>query len=190
MRLHSGEVAPHFDIPDLYGRLISLSAYYGRPVLLSFFRSAVCPLCNMRLWHLLQRYPTYRQQGLHVIAFFESTPEYAWDYLERFQAPFPLIADPGATIYERYGLATSWLGTARGTMRRSVYLEARRRGLGDWRLLAGFFAMDGRKFRMPADFLLGPDLRIRSAHYGRDSGDFLMFSELESALQSPRLWYG
>ena len=82
------------------------------------------------------------------------------------------------------------IGTARGTMRRSVYREARRRGLGDWRLLAGFFAMDGRKFRMPADFLLGPDLRIRSAHYGRDSGDFLMFSELESALQSPRLWYG
>jgi peroxiredoxin len=189
MRLRTGASAPAFDVSDVHGRWISLAAYFGRPLLLSFFRSAVCPLCNMRLWHLLQRYPTYQQQGLRIIAFFESTPEYAYDYLERFHAPFPLVADPEASVYERYGLGTSWLGTARGTMRRSVYREARRRGLGDWRLLAGFFAMDGKKFRMPADFLLGPDLRVRSAHYGRDSGDFLLFSELEQSLRSPRLWY-
>jgi peroxiredoxin len=189
MRLRAGEIAPHFDMLDLQGRWISLSNYYGRPLLLTFFRSAVCPLCNMRLWHLLQRYPTYRQQGLRVIAFFESTPEYAYEYLERFQAPFPLIPDPDAVIYARYGLRTSMFGTARGTMRRGVYREARRRGLGDWRLLAGFFAMDGKKFRMPADFLLDADLRIRSAHYGRDSGDFLLFSELEQSLGWPRaLW--
>jgi hypothetical protein len=50
--------------------------------------------------------------------------------------------------------------------------------------------MDGKKSRMPADFLLSPDRRIRSAHYGRASGDYLMFCELEQALQSPRLWYG
>ena len=46
--------------------------------------------------------------------------------------------------------------------------------------------MDGKKFRMPADFLLDADLRVRFAHYGRDSGDFLLFSELEQLLGQPR----
>jgi len=49
--------------------------------------------------------------------------------------------------------------------------------------------MDGKKVRMPADFLLGPDLRIRSARYGRASGGFMLYSELERSLRSPRLWY-
>jgi hypothetical protein len=42
---------------------------------------------------------------------------------------------------------------------------------------------------MPADFLFGPDLRIRSARYGRASGDFMLYSELEKFPRSPRLWY-
>lgn len=165
-------------------------ALYGRPVLLSFYRAAVCPLCNVRLSYLLRRYHDYyRHTGLNVVAFFESFPETALDYLDRFRSPFPLIADPYAEVYARYGLRTSWLGTARGTMRRSVYREAHRRGLGDWRLLAGFFAMDGKKFRMPAEFLLAPDLTIRLAHYGNDSGDFILFSQLDNALEAMRQEY-
>jgi hypothetical protein len=49
--------------------------------------------------------------------------------------------------------------------------------------------MDGKKVLMPADILLGPDPRIRSARYGRASGDFMLYSELEQSLRSPRLWY-
>jgi hypothetical protein len=49
--------------------------------------------------------------------------------------------------------------------------------------------MDGKKVRMPAAFLLGPDLRIRSARFGRAPGDFMLHSELELSLRSPRLWY-
>jgi len=187
MRLKVGQPAPSFSVADIYGQRVDLAAYRGRPLLISFYRAAVCPLCNMRLWHLLNRYPTYQRQGLNVIAFFESAPDYARAYLDRFRAPFPLVADLGCEVYTRYGLRTSWLGTARGTLRRSVYREARRLQIGDWRLLPGFFAMDGRKFRMPADFLLGPDQTIRVAYYGRDSGDFLLFSELEYYLTSPAL---
>src|SRR5262245_60398961 len=64
--------------------------------------------------------------------------------------------------------------------RRSVYQEARQRGLGIWQLLPGFLAMDGNRFRMPADFLIGPDLTIQKVHYGRDSGDFMGFTELDT----------
>ncbi|MFI5275047.1 MAG: redoxin domain-containing protein, partial [Ktedonobacterales bacterium] len=153
---------------------------YGAHVLLSFNRAAVCPLCNMRMFLLTERYARYQAKGLYVLAFFESSAGLAQEYLPRLHAPFPLIPDLAGEAYDRYGLGTSMIGTARGTLRRSVYREARQRQLGVWQLIRGFLAMDGRKFRMPADFVLGPDQTIRLAHYGQDAGDFLPFSELDN----------
>ena len=184
MRLKVGQLAPEFVLPDLAGRQIDLRRFYGSHVLLSFNRAAVCPLCNMRMFLMTERYARYQAQGLYVLAFFESAVGLAQEYLPRLQAPFPLIPDLGGDTYSRYGLGTSMIGTARGTMRRSVYREARQRELGVWQLLRGFFAMDGHKFRMPADFVLDPDQRIRIAHYGQDAGDFLSFSELDNYLAS------
>lgn len=186
MRLRVGELAPLFDVVDLYGRRVSLNACYGNLVLISFYRSAVCPLCNVRLSYLLRRAHDYQRAGVTIISFFESFPDNAHLYLDRFRAPFPIVADGAADVYARYGLKTSWFGTARGTLRRSIYHEARQRNLGDWRLLPGFFAMDGKKFRMPAEFLLGPDLTVRVAYYGHDAGDFMRFSELDHHIEMVR----
>lgn len=182
VRLKVGQLAPQFVLPDLAGRQIDLRSHYGSHVLLSFNRAAVCPLCNMRMFLLSERYAQYQAKGLYVLAFFESSAGLAQEYLPRLHAPFPLIPDLAGVAYSRYGLETSMLGTARGTLRRSVYREARQRQLGVWQLLRGFFAMDGRKFRMPADFVLGRDQTIRIAHYGQDAGDFLPFSELDDYL--------
>lgn len=182
-----GLLAPLFNANDIYGRPISLDAYYGHPVLLTFNRGAVCPLCNVRLWHLLQRYPMYRDHfGVQVIAIFESAPAIARSYLDRFRASFALVGDRAGEVYDLYGVGASWHGTLRGTLRRrAVYREARLLGVGDWRLLPGYMRLDGRKFRLPAEFLLGPDLTLRAAHYGRDSGDFLPFPALDHLLASP-----
>ncbi len=182
MRLRVGQPAPRFVLPDLNGQPIDLRRYYGAHVLLSFNRAAVCPLCNIRTYLLSERYASYQAKGLYVLALFESSQELSRTFLPRLQAQFPMIPDLAGEAYNLYGLTTSWIGTARGTLRRSVYREARRRGLGVWQLLRGFFAMDGRKFRMPADFVLGPDQTIRIAHYGQDAGDFLSFADLDDYL--------
>jgi peroxiredoxin Q/BCP len=191
MRLKVGQPAPQFTVQDLAGHPIHLRQYFGTHVLLSFNRAAVCPLCNIRMYLLAERYAAYRAQGLNVLAFFESSPELAQEYLPRLRAPFPFIPDLEGVVYERYGLGTSWIGTARGTLRRSVYREARRLDLGIWQLIRGFLAMDGHKFRMPAEFVLGPEQTIRIAHYGQDAGDFLKFSEIEDYLAriGPRAYH-
>ncbi len=181
MRLRVGDQAPWFTARDIYGRWFSLGSYYGKGLLLSFNRAAVCPLCNIRTFYLIDRAPRYRQLGLEIVAFFESSPHRAYEFLSRLRAPFPIVGDLGRAVYAKYGLESSWLGTARGTLqRRNVYHEARQRGLGIWQLIPGFLAMDGNRFRMPADFLIGPDLTIQKVHYGRDSGDFMGFTELDT----------
>ena len=180
MRLKAGEYAPLFDVVDIYGRRLSLAGYYGRKVLISFNRAAVCPLCNIRTWHLINRYEEYQRRGMSIIAFFESSPSLAHHYLDRLRAPYPIIADLDHTIYDLYGLERSLLGTVYARLfRGSAYREAARQHVGG-NIIENILKMDGRFGRLPADFLVGPDLRIRLAYYGKDAGDFLLFSAVDA----------
>lgn len=185
MRLRPGRMAPPFNAVDLYGRRVSLLEYANVRVLLSFFRAAVCPLCNLRLAQLIQRYPLYQRHGLYVIAFFESAPEYGHHYLDRQQAPFPLIAGLDSDVYDLYGVESSFwsAGYARLT-RWSQYRAAARLGVGG-NPLQNMYQMDGRFGRLPADILLDPGLVVRRAYYARDPGDFMLFSEVDAFLASP-----
>jgi peroxiredoxin len=183
MKLRTGQLAPAFALRDIQGRTVSLADFRGDSVFVSFNRSAVCPLCNVRNYHLIRRYPLYQQMGLRVVSFFESSPERAHFYLDRLQAPYPIIADRRHEVYDAYGLGASWLGGAWALLtRRSVYREASRRHLGAGaNLWENSWKMDGKFARLPGDFLIGPDGRVKLAYYGRDAGDFLMFRDLEQA---------
>lgn len=183
MKLRVGQPAPAFAVRDITGRLVSLADYQGSGVLLSFNRAAVCPFCNVRTYHLIRRYPIYQRMGLNVIAFFESTPERAHFYLDRHQAPYPIVADLRHETYDAYGLGESMLGSLRALLgRSSVLRQASQLRLGSGaNIVENLARMDGKLSRLPGDFLIGPDGRIRLAYYGRDAGDFLLFRDLEIA---------
>jgi peroxiredoxin len=188
MRLMVGQAAPQFTVADLYRRRVSLHNYAGAYLLLSFHRFAVCPLCDLRLWHLTRRYEEYRQRGLYMMTFVESVPDKTHWYLNRLECPFPIVPDLRGAIYRLYGVETSAFGIARGLLtRQGAYRQAAAQHLGGWKLKD----MDGTFTRLPASFVIGPDQRIALAYYGHDSGDFLPFTDLDvflsgvSARQSP-----
>jgi thioredoxin-dependent peroxiredoxin len=179
MKLRQGQKAPRFDVVDITGRRVSLDDYTSRKLLISFFRAAVCPLCNLRAWQLTARYDAYRDAGLACIAFFESEPERTQEYLDRIRPSFPIIGDRERRVYDLYGLEASLWGAVRArVLRGRQYREANASAFGVG-LVENFTRMDGHFARMPADFLIGPDLRVEHAYYGRDAGDFLLFSEID-----------
>lgn len=180
MRLRQGQPAPLFDTIDIYGRRVRLEDFYGYKVLVSFHRAAVCPLCNVRTYHMIQRYQQYLRRGMVVISFWDSTPRQARQYLDRLRAPYPIIADREHVVYAHYGLESSLFGALRARiMRNSVYREASQKHLGARSPIDAFLA--GRSLgRLPGDFLLTPNLSIARAYYGRDSGDFMLFSEIDA----------
>lgn len=182
MRIKTGQLAPLFTQPDMYGRKISLAHYRGRQVLLAFNRAAVCPLCNLRLHYLIYRYDEYQRRGLDIIAFFESSPEQSLYFLERQRPPFPIIPDLGRAVYNLYGIESSFFQAARAFFtRRPAFREAAHYHIGGnmWQNLT---KTEGRMGRKPADFLLGPDMRVQVVHYGRDAGDYLSFADIDDFL--------
>jgi peroxiredoxin len=181
MRLQVGQLAPPFSARDLSGRQVSLAHYTGAHLLLSFYRFAACPLCNLRMWHLIRRYPDFQRQGLYMLAFVESAHDNAHSYLDRLQCPFPIVPDLTGTVYRQYGLESGPLAVPRALLGRwAAYREAARLNLGGWNPEH----MDGTFTRLPADFIIGPDQRIQLAYYGRDSGDFLLFEDLDRLVRA------
>jgi len=174
MRLAIGQPAIPFTIQDGYQHKVSLSDYQGHPVLLSFYRFASCPLCNLRLWYLIQQHERLYDQGLRVIAIFDSSPERIIEHTSKIRAPFPLVADPEKQLYQRYGIGTSWVGLWYAILirRRYEYWRAHR-------LHLVYGERDGTPDLLPADFLINPDQTIDTAHYGKDTGDFLSFHAIE-----------
>lgn len=179
MKLTTGAPANLFVTTDVMGKPVNLEDYRGKHTLLSFFRSAQCPLCSLRVHYLIDRYPALQQRGLAVLAIFETSRETTIKYVGEQHPPFPLVANPEKDLYRLYGTETSWWGMISAFLltRRREYREAAKFG---WTKIT-----DGKLNQLPADFVLGPDLTIERAYYGRDIGDHLPFSELERYLTDP-----
>src|SRR5262245_45214984 len=175
MHIQPATPAPDLRSQYIFGAPIDLRDYAGKTLLLSFFRNAACAVCNLRMHHLIQRSPAYRESGLEIVAVFESPRASILEYVGKQDAPFPIIADPQAQLYALYGVETSEDKVAQ-TMGRpetqDVIQEAAAHG----------FVLThepGSNFqRIPADFLIGPDLVVRRAHYAAYVTDHLPFEEI------------
>ncbi len=175
MRIQPGQPAKNFSTEDISGNAITLTDYAGRSVMLSFYRYAACPLCNLRVHHLIQHHASFLERNLNLVAVFQSPPESIRRYVGRQNIPFPVIADPERNLYRLYGVESSWPGFIRGSLRLSMVTSA---------LMKGFLPgkMEGIKSMVPADFLIGPDSTIRVAYYGGDIGDHLPIEQINEWL--------
>jgi thioredoxin-dependent peroxiredoxin len=175
MRIQSGEPAKGFQVEDLFGKQIALNDFRGKKLMLSFYRYASCPLCNLRVHQLVQQYPAFHDMGLEMLAFFQSPAETIYRYVGKQDTPFPIVPDPRLDVYRLYGVEGSLVGFIKGGMKVGDMISAARKGF-----LPG--KMDGVKTLVPADFLIGPDLVVEKAYYGKDIGDHLPIPEIEAWL--------
>jgi thioredoxin-dependent peroxiredoxin len=180
MRLQAGQTAPAFLRPDINGAMLRLKDYRGRYLLLSFYRYASCPFCNLRVHELMQHQAEFDQHGLSLVAVFQSAREGILDHVGKQRPPFPIIPDPGHSIYRRYGVEASLQGFLLGlTLRMGKALRAMARGFLPGR-------MEGSITLVPADFLIGPDGDILVAYYGKDISDHLPIEVILQRLGAQR----
>jgi peroxiredoxin len=177
MRLQPSDPAKPFSITDIFGHTHTLEQYAGKKLLLSFYRYVACPLCNLRIHELSKRWSSYAAGGLMGLAFFESPQESIRRAMEDRTLPFPIVADPERTTYASYGVESSWAGYAIGFVHPRAIVA----------LANGFMpgAPEGDKALLPADFLIGPDLRIHTAFYAGNITQHLPMEAIEAFLGEP-----
>lgn len=172
-RLIDGQKAPDFSVSDMGGKKHTLEDYRGKYLLLSFYRYASCPFCNLRVSQVMQRAEAFKTKSLEILAVFQSPEEKIRQYVGKQAPPFPIVPDPDRTLYRTYRLETSWMGMLKAmTFRMGDTMKAFGKGFRPG-------SMEGEKNRLPADFLIGPDGNIIEAYYGNDIGDHMPFETIE-----------
>ena len=77
--------------------------------MLSFFRDAACPFCNLRVYELNHKYKAWQEQGLEIVTVFSSPSHEVKAHVARHPRPFTMISDPDIAIYNQYGVEHSAL---------------------------------------------------------------------------------
>ncbi|MGD1847129.1 MAG: peroxiredoxin family protein [Salibacteraceae bacterium] len=170
-QLKSSQTAIQFYSTDIYGKKVDLKNYQGQKVLLSFFRKAACPFCNMAIQQLIKRHHEFESNGIRVIALFASTEEEVLRYAGKQNAPFPIIADGKYKIYAKYGIGASYAGMLK-TMLNPVKV---------WKAISGgFFSLRTvpQDPVLPAEILINEDQTVHRAYYGSDYDDHLSVNEI------------
>jgi peroxiredoxin len=173
MRLAIGEKAPPVRLDGIDGKIFDSADLNGRRYLLSFFRFASCPFCNLRVHQLVSRHSELGA-GFAVVAIFDSSHDNLRRRAEKHEAPFPILADPKRTYYQAYGIEKSLVGVFAGMFKRMPALLRAMFVKGYWPT-----SPNGSLTSMPADFLIDETGIIRVAYYGRDEGDHLPFDRIK-----------
>lgn len=170
MRLQPGQTAPGFSVTDIQGQSHQLEDYRGKRLLLSFHRYAACPLCNLHIHELSQHAAELQQRGLQILAVFMSQPDRVSDQYSSRQIPFPIAADPERKMYAAYGVEHSVTGML------TAFLHPR----AIKAVASGFLpgVIDADTTTLPADFLIGPDLRIAETYYSTNITQHMPLSRI------------
>ena len=172
MRLKPGDKVKHIKLMSIDGIEFDLESFTGKPYMISFYRFASCPFCNLRVNSLVQRFDELGQD-FTLVAIFNSTLEHLTRHAEGHHAHFPILADTDNTYYKKYGIERSVLGFFTGMIMR---LPTLLKGM----FIKGYLPnlLTGGLTIMPADFLVDRDGVIQHAYYGKDEGDHLDFETI------------
>ena len=109
-----GQDAPDFTLTSHQDTEITLSQFRGQKnVILFFVRAPACWHCREHVEQLGRLYDQYQSFNTEVLVVIDASAEEARDYAKQTHAKFPVLANPGHTIYELYGLNKVFFFTSR-----------------------------------------------------------------------------
>jgi peroxiredoxin Q/BCP len=166
---HIGELK----LPNIDGSDFDIESVAGKRYLLSFYRFASCPFCNMRIHQLVTKYDELPDE-FELVAIFDSPLDNLQRFTTRHHAPFPILADEANAYYKRFGVRRSLPGVLKGAIMRmpTVMYAMFGKGYIPW-------TVKGSMTTMPLDILVDERGIVQSVYYGRDEGDHMPFDDVK-----------
>ncbi|MFF4404373.1 peroxiredoxin-like family protein [Streptomyces sp. NPDC001404] len=101
-----GARAPRFTLPSATGRDVALDSLLADgPVVLTFYRGAWCPYCNLALRALQQHQDAITACGARLVAVSPQIPDESLSLIEKEQLAFEVLSDGGSEVAKRFGIA-------------------------------------------------------------------------------------
>lgn len=104
----AGDKAPEFTLKDPDGQPVSSSSLLTKgPLVLSFYRGAWCPYCNMDLQALQAALPEIEARGANLVAISPQTAPNSRKSRRDNKLAFPILSDEKSRVAAAYGLRFS-----------------------------------------------------------------------------------
>jgi thioredoxin-dependent peroxiredoxin len=97
-------MAPEFDAPTQNGKHLRLASLRGHPVVLYFYPQADTPGCTRESQGLRDIYPQLKAKNVEVVGVSTDTVQEQCDFAEKYNLPFPLVADHTKSVATAYGV--------------------------------------------------------------------------------------
>jgi len=176
-KLERSETAPQFSTIDVYGNTIKLSDFKGKKVLLNFYRSVGCPVCNLYFHEVQQYADTLKQKNVIVISIYESPATQMKKYLEGEKFYSLMIPDSTEQLYHLYKVQRSWWKMFKANFT-GLYGKIKK----GYKLYKERLKYDAHLNRIGADFLIDENGKLVFAYYGKYFGDHIHLDKLKAYL--------
>jgi peroxiredoxin len=101
-----GDQAPAFSLTSATGQTVTLDGLRAAgPVVLTFYRGAWCPYCNIALRSLQQHHEAIAARGARLVAVSPQIPDESLSLTEKHALAFDVLSDIGSDTAKQYGLA-------------------------------------------------------------------------------------
>ncbi len=123
-RLSAGQPAPYFEGVDQHGQTIRLTDLQGKKLVLYFYPKDDTPGCTAQACNLRDNYQELLDAGYHVIGISPDPQKSHLKFIEKYQLPFPLIADTEKKILQDYGVwgPKKFMGRAYDGVHRTTFV--------------------------------------------------------------------
>lgn len=101
-KLKVGDKAPYFKGKDQNGQEISLDKFKGKKIVLYFYPKDDTLGCTAQACNLRDNYTEFQNNGYVVLGVSADDEKSHEKFADRYQLPFPLIADPEKKIILDY----------------------------------------------------------------------------------------
>ena len=117
-----GENAPNFEAKDQDEKIRKLSDYQGKKLVLYFYPKADTPGCTKESCNLRDHYKALQNAGYEVLGVSADSPKRQRNFKEKYNFPFPLLADEDKAIIKAYGVWGIKKRTKKEGIRRMTFL--------------------------------------------------------------------
>jgi len=101
-----GVKAPEFQLFNQNGKLISLSDYEGKNLVIYFFPKAFTPGWVKQACGFRDEYSEYNKYNIEIIGISYDNQKRQKNFSDRYNLSFPLLSDSDASVSKLYGVDT------------------------------------------------------------------------------------
>ena len=102
--LKVGDKAPDFMLSDKDGRVVSLSDFLGKKVVVYFYPKDNTPGCTRQACAFAGAYAGFREKNVEVIGISKDSVASHVKFAEKYELPFLLLSDPDRIAIEAFGV--------------------------------------------------------------------------------------